>query len=134
MGARDLISHVLVAISLLPAARTASADGSTVDTQGYDSAFFEIIVGARTNGAFVFGGEESDDNVNWTAIAASDLTTTFPTVDGSDDASQIYRVGYKGSKRYLRAIVDEGSSPAPGTGAVFGVNVVLGHPRLGPVA
>lgn len=123
---RDLKSHVAPAQSLAPAARTASANGTGVDLANYDSALAVIDVGAWTDGTHTFEVQESDDDVTYTAVAAADLDGAEPVVDGATKDDQIYLVGYRGTKRYVRVAVTAAGTT---TGAVYGAEVVRGRPR-----
>lgn len=124
MSLRDLKNNLAVMQSLAPAARTASANGASKDLQGQRGAMVVFHLGAYTNGAFTPGVEESDDDSAFTAVAAADLEGSLTLVDHADEDNTEQRVGYKGSKRYIRAVVAEGSSPAPGTGMVLGASII----------
>lgn len=130
MAKKDLYNNVGASISLAPAARTASADGTGVDLQGFDSAAVLIEAGAWTDGSHTFELQESDDNSTFTAVVDADLQGTEPVVDGATDDDQIYKLGYTGSKRYIRVSTTVSGTT---TGALYGVTVVKGHARSMPV-
>jgi len=115
------------ASSLHPAARTASADGATVDLTGYDAAEFAILAGAWTDGTHTVSFEESEDDSTWTAVASTDLQGTAPVIDGATDDDQTYNVGYRGLKRYVRGKVTVTDSPS--TGAIIGITVLRGRKK-----
>ena len=70
--------------------------------------------------------EESDDNSNFSVVAAGDLEGTLFNMA----ANSIQRIGYKGSKRYIRAVLTlGGTTPAINASAL----VVRGIPRIAPV-
>ncbi|MCV0387676.1 MAG: hypothetical protein K5821_14890 [Nitrobacter sp.] len=52
------------------------------------------------------------------------------TLPDALEASTVYKQGYKGSKRYVRAVITKTSGTSVAAGAVF----VLGHPHDAPVA
>jgi hypothetical protein len=131
MTSRDILHNLSPAQSLGSAARTASADGAGVDLLGYESAMAVIDVGAWTDGTHAFELEESDNDSAFTAVADADLQGTEPVVDGATDDDQLYRIGYLGSKRYLRVSVAVTGSPS--TGAVYGAQIVRGHKQYRPV-
>lgn len=131
---RDLKSNLDAAQSLAPAARTAAANGTGVDLAGYGSALILLALGLWTDGSFTFSVEESDDNSAFTAVASGDLLGAFTVVDGTDDDNTIQRVGYVGTKRYIRVAVAQGASPAPSTGLVCSAEVLRGHPDVAPLA
>lgn len=131
MTSKDLYHNLSPAQSLGPAARTASADGAGVDLLGYESAMAVIDAGAWTDGTHTFELQESDDDSTYTAVADADLQGTEPVVDGAADDDQVYRIGYLGSKGYLRVSVVVTGSPS--TGAVYGAQIVRGHKQYRPV-
>ncbi len=128
---RDLKSNIDVAQSLAPAARTASANGSAVDLEGYDSAVGEFSAGAWTDGTHTPKLQDSDDNVTYTDVDAAYLQGSFTAVSGAGQQNAAQRVGYIGGKRYVRGVVTVAGAT---TGALSGFNVVRGNPRRGPLA
>lgn len=116
-------------ISLAPAARTASANGTGVDIANCDRVALVVIAGARTDGSHAFTVEESADNSTFSAVAAGDLDGSLPTVAGTG-ANAVYRIGYKGTKRYLRAVATVTGAT---TGAVYGATIFRGAQRKNPV-
>jgi hypothetical protein len=127
---RDLYNNVDAVQSLAPAGRTATANGTGVDLSGYLSAMAEITLGTWTDGTHTFEVQESDDNSTYTAVADADLQGTEPVMDAADEDLTIHRIGYLGTKRYLRVIATVASAT---TGAVYGANILRGHPRHAPV-
>lgn len=137
MSTRDIVNNVVERVSLAPAARTAAANGTGVDTRGYRSAAFIVEFGAVSDGYFTTTAQESDDNVSFTDVAAADLDGTMPTAFGESPdsgASVITKVGYKGSKRYVRVQIAQGLSPAPSVGCLARASILLGHPEGAPAA
>lgn len=131
---RDLKNNMSCYQSLAPAARTASADGAAVDLQGQKAAMVCFDIGAWTNGVFTLLVKECDtEGGSYTEVAAADLEGSLTVVDGAADDMIVQRVGYKGSKRYIKACIAEGSSPAPGTGVVIG-GCVCTEPLAKPAA
>jgi hypothetical protein len=126
---KDMFNSYNAAPSLSPAARTASANGVGVDLQGFEGALVLIQTGVITDGTHVFEVQESSDNATFTAVADTDLLGTEPTAGATDD-DKVYRVGYVGTKRYIRVV-----STASGTttGGVYGSSVVRGFARKQPV-
>lgn len=130
---RDAYNNLLVKNTLTPAARTASANGTTVD-RAEDSSMFQdalvvITVGTVTDGTHTFEVQHSDDNSSWAAVADADLQGAEPAVTSSTDET-VYEIGYKGVKRYLRAATTVASAT---TGGLYGAQVVLSNPRVAPV-
>jgi hypothetical protein len=130
---KDAYNNLLVKNTLTPAARTATANGTTVD-RAEDSSMFQdalvvIAVGTVTDGTHTFEVQDSDDNSSWAAVADTYLQGTEPAVTSSTDET-VYEIGYKGLKRYLRVAVTVATAT---TGGVYGATVVLADPRVAPV-
>ena len=138
MGLRDIKNNVSVMPSLVPAARTAAASGTAVDTKGFDSAAFVLETGALTDGAFTFIPQESDTTTDgdFSEVAAGNLDGTLPTVSGNDSpptgASAITVIGYKGIKRYLRVRATVTGLASPAVGGVVGGSILLGNSQQAP--
>jgi hypothetical protein len=126
---RDLKSNIKPVLSLIPATRTAAANGTGVDLAGFNAATVVFSNGAigGTTPSFTFEVQESDDNTNFTAVGDKDLRGVEPVVTA---ANQISQVAYLGYKRYIRAAVKTvaGTSPTLDCAA----HVVLGHPANAP--
>jgi hypothetical protein len=129
MATKDLHSYLSPVVSLAPAVRTASANGTGVDLQGFESALIVIETGTITDGTHTIEVQESNDNSTFTAVADADLQGTEPAIGVSDD-NAIYKIGYIGNKRYIRVAVTVSDAT---TGGVYGAMVVRGHGRHQPV-
>ena len=117
---RSVYDAVKSVVSLVPAVRTADANGTGVDTSGYNSAKLVVSVGdidlADTDETYVVNVEESDDNSTFAAV--SGLTTTI-TADNQVKNIRIEGLGTS-RKRYLRAVLDVGgTTPSCPCSAVF---------------
>lgn len=130
MASRDLTGRLSPALSLAPAVRTSSADGSGVDLQGYESATALFVTGTITDGTHTPKLQESDDNSTFTDVNATDLIGSFSAVTSSSGGSSVQEVGYKGAKRYIRVSVTVTGSPS--SGGAYGAAIVCGHPRSMP--
>lgn len=104
---------------LAPQARTASANGSSVDLAGYRGAIVVILVGTVTDGTHTPKVQHCDDNSTWVDAAASDLEGTFAALAA---ATNQY-VGYKGAKRYIRVVSTVSGAT---TGGIYGAAVIKG--------
>jgi hypothetical protein len=125
----DLKNSIDLAQSLAPAARTASANGTGVDLAGYNSAVIVFHPGAITDGTHTPSVEESDSSGSgYSAVAAADLIGSVSALA----ANTIQRVGYKGSKRYVRAVITVTGSPS--TGAVAAASVIRGDAIKQPLS
>ena len=129
---QDLYNIAGVATSLLPAARTSSASGTAIDLQGKESAVVIFHAGVCTDGTHVFSVQESDTTTDGDFAAATAIQGTAPTVTGTNNDELIAKVGYVGTKRYIRARVVV--SGGPSTGLVASAIVVTGHARHNPVS
>lgn len=116
-----------VITSLAPAARTATANGTGVDLQNFQSATVAFVVGTITDGTHTPTVQESDDNSTFDAVAAADLIGTLAAL--ATNTNQ--RIGYKGSKRYVRAVSTVAGAT---TGGVYSAVVLRGDARKQPVA
>lgn len=126
-------NNLLVKQSLVPAARTASANGTAVDRDEdslmYQDALVVVTCGTITDGTHTIEVQDSADNSTWAAVADSFLQGTEPAIGGSDD-NGTFEIGYLGDKRYLRVVVTAAGTT---TGGVYGAAVVLSNPRIAPV-
>src|SRR4051812_5540596 len=110
MATRNIDNEIDVKQSLAPAARTTTASGTGVDLQDFDAAMVVFHPGAITDGTHAPSVEESDDDSTYTAVAAGDLHGTLANLA----ANTVQRVGYLGTKRYIRAKITVTGSPATG--------------------
>ena len=126
---KDLYSNVLVEAAVVPAVLTATTTSAAIDLQGYDSAMVIINTGAIvTAGSFTPKFTEcATVGGTYTDVAAIDLNSTFIAVLA---ASTVYRVGYRGNRRFIRVVLTLNS----GTSIVAGAVVVKGNPANGPIA
>ena len=128
---RDIKNNLNVVQSLVPAARTTTANGAGADLRGYDAAIAVVDVGAvsGTSPSFTFELQESADDSSYAAVAAADLIGAFAAVTSSN---QVQRVGYVGAKRYVRVAIAavSGTSPAANCAAT----IVRGNAAQRPVA
>jgi hypothetical protein len=128
---KDSYSNVSVVASLVPAVQAATLKGSTVDTQGFSSALLIVNTGAIAgSGLYVMSLEESDTTTDGDFTTVAEADSIGDALPESLEASTVYRLGYRGSKRYVRAVITKTSGTSIAAGAVF----VLGMPHLAPVA
>jgi len=141
---KDLSNNINPAVSLAAAVRTAAANGTGVDLQGYESATVLVDVGAEgdtlsSSVHFEVSLEESDDNSTFTDVVQADIIDgtiaaggIFLKLDGTtggdpDSAGGIFRVGYVGNKRYVRVVLAKTGTHSNGT--PLGAMVVRGSAR-----
>lgn len=143
---RDIHNEMRVVLNLVPQILTGTDDSSAavaVDHQGFQAV--EHIVALGTSGDVLSGTvklelvlEESDDNVTFTAVTAADAVLgvvdasgVFMTIDDAAGDEAEYRVGYIGSKRYSRVVVNKVGAHV--TGTAVSVLSLLGMAEIKPV-
>ncbi len=134
---RDIYNQVKEFVSLLPLIRTVDANGTGVDTRGYNGGpVVMFIIGApgdTLSGSIKIQArlEESDDDVTYTAVAADDILDGTQTngigagsngefghvqdVSAGNNGSQVITCGYRGTKRYIRVVDDRTGTHTTGT-------------------
>jgi len=125
---KDLKSNITVQQIL--AAQTATDDvlSSAVDRKGSESLVIAFNIGASgdTLAAGLYWTPslvESDNNSDYTDVAAADIDGTL-TVINADTVTSVV-VGYKGSKRYVKAkLVDTGTTT---NGILVSATAIKGH-------
>lgn len=127
---RSVYDAIKSAVSLVPAVRTADANGTGIDTKGYNSAKAVIAAGdidlTTTDETYAFKIQDSADNSTFADV--SGLTTTVT----ADDQVKNIRIEGLGTsiKRYIRVVLDVGgTSPSIPCSAV----VELGRAYSQPV-
>lgn len=135
---RDLSSFITPSRGISPVA--AGTDNTAMvsqilDTYDHDSATFIGMIGANTDAdaTFTVLVEEGDvSNLSdATAVADADLIGTEAGASFlfSDD-NKVLKIGYKGTKRYVRVTVTPANN---GAGNIFFAGVwIQGHPRTLP--
>lgn len=118
---------------------TTASKGNIVDVADYGSAIFALSTGTVTDagdaGGFVTQIQESDTtaDADFTAVVDADLigleSELTVTLDTADNVA-VGMIGYKGRKRYLRAVV----TGTTGTNAVVNGSWILQKPRYAPKA
>ena len=141
---RDLSNNLVIDNSLINAVKTAAANGTGVDLQGYESALAVVSVGAEGDTLsssiyFEVSLEHSDDNSTYTDCVQADIVDGTiaaggiwlkldGTTDGNPDtAGGQWQVGYVGGKRYVRLVLAKTGTHSNGT-PISGV-VVKGNAR-----
>lgn len=124
----DTITAAAILTALLPAVRTAAADGATIDLAGYHGCTFGVHLGApgdTLSGSvyFDFTIQHSDDGSAWSDITDNEYVIgatvaaggIWRTVDADAEASQVYTIGYRGPKRYVRIQLEKTGTHSNGT-------------------
>jgi hypothetical protein len=131
---RDMMNNIHTVPLIAPvAARTdnTAVVSSIIDLKGYDSATFVIVTGTNTdaNATFAVLVEHDDDSGLATAAAVADAelvgTEALAGFTFADDA-ETRKIGYVGSKRYVRVTVTPSGNDS---GNIFLAGIaILGHP------
>lgn len=120
---KSVYDAIKFVVSLVPAVRTASADGTGVDTLGYTSAVAIIQAGDidLTTGdeTYSFKVQDSADNSSFADVASLSATTVT-----ADDQTKLIRVEGLGTsvRRYIRVVATlAGTTPSCPVSAVIGL-------------
>jgi hypothetical protein len=130
MAKHDLYNNIGVVTAVEPAVLTATNTSAAIDLRGFESATVVINTGAIAgSGNFTPKLQESNTTTSgdFTDVAAGDLLGSFPAALA---ASTAYKVGYRGTKRYVRTVLTLNSGTSIAASAV----IVRGHAALAPVA
>lgn len=139
MASRDIVHNVGVVQAIAPAAADSGNTaivGAIVDTAGFESVALVLNIGALGTDAATFATtlEHGDDPAlaDTSAPATTDLVGSLSDVafTGTDD-NKTKKIGYIGSKRYLRMTVTPSGNAAA---AYISAVAVLGHARNKPSA
>jgi hypothetical protein len=138
---RDLHNNIDVKRGLSP--KAAVTDNTAyvsqiVDTLGYDSCEFVILLGANTDSDATFAVLFEDGNeANLSDHAAVDDdyllgTEALAGFTAADDDNKVKKIGYVGLKRYCRVTITPSGNDS-GNHFVAGL-WILGHPHSAPTA
>lgn len=127
---KDISQILSPVVSVAPAAaRTTSTNGTGVDLRGYQAAMVTFTPATITDGTHTPKLQESDaSGSGYTDVAAGDMVGSLAALA----SNTVQTVGYRGTKRYLRAVVTVAGGPS--TGGVYSAVVVRGYPQVAPVA
>jgi len=141
---QDLSNNINPAVSIINAVKTAAANGTGVDLQGYEGATVLVDVGAEgdtlsSSVHFEISLEESDDDSTYTDVTQAGIVDGTISADGiflkldgtangnPDTAGEIFRVGYRGGKRYIRVVLAKTGTHSNGT--PIGAFIIKSHAR-----
>lgn len=119
------------ALNVEPITTNTTTVGNIIDTAGFESLEFVVVLGDRTDGTYTLKLEDGDNSgLSDAADVAADLRLGALTAMNASD--QVARIGYIGHKRYVRlSIVSTGvTTGVDAAGAI----AILGHPMHAPVA
>ena len=138
---KDLSNNLSPANSIINAVKTAAANGTGVDLQGYEGALAVVTVGAEgdtLSGSVYFeiSLEHSDDNSTYPDCAQADIVDgtiaaggIWLMLDGTaggnpDSAGAVNLIGYIGGKRYIRGVIHKTGTHSSGT--ALGITIIKG--------
>lgn len=133
---RDLANHIEVRRAISPVAATTDNTpyvSQIIDLAGFSSLVFALLIGALADAdaTFTVLVEHGDEANLSDAVAAPDTSLTGTEAAAGftfADDNKVRKIGYVGSKRYVRLTV----TPANNTGNVFLAAVaVLSDARYG---
>lgn len=138
---QDLANNIKLMQSIAPAVLDADANGTGVDTQGYENVAIVVDSGVEgitlsSTNKIEFELEHSDDDSTYVDAESSDVNGTlgsnglFLTLDDNAESPQISEIEYLGTKRYVRVVAN--FSGTHGTGTPVAAFVVLGKARHNP--
>lgn len=136
---RDLANHLHFVRAIPPAAAITNNTplvSSIVDTSGYESCVFVLNIGDLADADATFAvAVEHGDQANLSdaaAVPAAGLTGTLAQAGFTfGDDNKLRKIGYVGSKRYVRLTV----TPSNNTGNAFiSATAVLGDGRHKPTS
>lgn len=127
----SVFDNILVQASLVPATRTANANGTAVDTKGYSDGMLVVSAGdidlASADETYVFTVEESDNgSTGWTAVSGISVAIT---ADNQVKEARLADLNLA-RKRYLRAVLTVGGTTPSIPGEA---SIVLGRGASGAV-
>lgn len=132
---RDISEKLAIAHTIVPILgnNTTEGTGVGVDLRGYDAAtvvFNFGISGDTLSGSLKVAPsvEESADNSNWSTVAAGNLVGALTEIDDAAEDPAVQVVGYRGSKRYIRAKVTFTGTHT--NGMPIAATVIRGYPKV----
>ena len=134
---KDIFNAVKKEQILDPAVATATVTSSACDLQNYESADFSVSFGE--SGDTLSGTVKWDckltecdtEGGSYTDVAAADIigasSNAFGLVDAAADDDEIYTLGYKGTKQFIKVVVTGTGTHTNGT--IIGIYASKGHKR-----
>ena len=140
---QDLSNNIKIMQSIAPAVLDADANGTGVDTQGFENVAIVIdtgVEGVTLSGTnkIEFELEHSDDDSTYVDMASADVNGSLGTnglvltLDANAETPQVSEIDYLGAKRYVRVVAN--FSGTHGTGTPMSTGVILGKPRHAPAS
>jgi hypothetical protein len=136
MASKDIGNQVKLTPALNPGAAitgNSATNGTTIDTQGFESAAIAVQSGTITDGAFALKLQEGDQsNLSDAAdVAQGDYNCGYGASFAATDDNVVKKLGYRGAKRYIRVVLTQSGATS---GGIMGAVAILGNARNAPVA
>ena len=125
----DLDRSINSVISLAPAARTATANGTGVDMSGFTEVAAIVIAGVISDGTHVIKLQDSPDNSTFTDIPAGQLSGAFLANLTTTTTTEVGVLAMNAGARYIRAVTTVAGTT---TGGVYAVQLVRAGSRTEP--
>ena len=137
MALREIhnIINTDVALNVQTITDDTTTNGNEIDLQGFGAVEFVIFTGTLTVGDFTPLIQETDTSTSYSgSVADADLTNTEASAAFTTDTddNKITRIGYIGSKRYVRLSIVSTSTAT--NGAVIGAIAIKALPTYAPTA
>lgn len=125
---RDIINNMADSQLVDPAVITSDTDSASIDLLGYEHG--ALIFNVGESGDTLSGSvkielevEESDDDSSFSDVADADLSNyvagtndgCVAVIDAAAEDDSIHMVQYKGSKRYIRGVINVTGTHSNGT-------------------
>jgi len=127
--------HIKRAISPVSVADNTAQTGEVVDLQGYDACTFVIATGSIADADATFAVEVQECDTSggsYTAVADANLVGTEALAGFQFDSDNACRkIGYVGSKRYVKLVITPSGNASA---ALIAAVAVLGHPAKSPTS
>jgi len=130
--------HFKRAISPVSSADSTALTGEVIDLQGYAACTFVIATGSIGDADATFAVEVQECDTSggsYTAVADANLigTEALAGFIFSDD-NKCFKVGYQGSKRYVKIVITPTGNSGTPSAALLAAVAVLGHPNRAPTS
>jgi hypothetical protein len=131
---KDLFNNVVIknALNTQAIATDTTTAGAIIDTAGFESLTFAVQSGTLTDGSYTVLLQEGDNSglSDAEAVADSDLLGTEAGASFAlADDNKVTKIGYLGTKRYVRLSLVSADTT---TGGTLGAVAILGHARFNP--
>ncbi len=139
MAKKDIYSDLSPKVSIKPQFinSNTTVTGTGVDLQGFEGALVVITAGtiAGSSSANVYTPEVQESNssdTGFTAVADADLVgTEAAAVHNGGTDSTCLKIGYTGTKRYIRVVLT--TTAFTTAGGYIGADIIKGAPHVGAV-